>query len=177
MIHTRIRKILIFALALVLLPACFFARTEALAASAPLNLVDFFSEHSRLDLEPYRGKALFLNFFTEWCPYCMEEMPDIKQAFEAYSQDELQIILVHVWDGEDASHSESIRTRFGLEALTFFEDEDRGLAQLVGLPGYPTSLFIDKEGHQHTGTSGQLSYEQIAKVLDAMGVAKTPAAQ
>ncbi|MEG1776926.1 MAG: TlpA disulfide reductase family protein, partial [Clostridia bacterium] len=82
----------------------------AVAAEAPAEEQTPFqiiSEVSKLDLTPYAGKAVFLNFFTEWCPYCMEEMADIKKVFETYSPDDLQIILVHVWDGEDEKNTAS----------------------------------------------------------------------
>jgi thiol-disulfide isomerase/thioredoxin len=127
---------------------------------------------SKLDLTPYKGKAIFLNFFTEWCPYCMQEMPAIKTIFNTYSQEELQIILVHVWDGEDERNTESIRQTYGLQDMTFFEDQDMGLARLVGLPGYPTSIFIDKDGYLEAGIPSALSLEQMAQAMESMGVSK-----
>ena len=62
-----------------------------LLAAAPLapaeeapNVTDLLNSYTELDLTPYRGKAVFLNFFTEWCYYCMQEMPDIKTMYETY---------------------------------------------------------------------------------------------
>lgn len=139
-------------------------------------VLDLFKD-TKLDLTPYAGKAIFLNFFTEWCPFCMQEMPEIKKIFQDYSAQELQIILVHVWDGEDEKNSQSIRETYGLEDMTFFEDEDRMLAQLIGIPGYPTSLFIDKDGNLETAAASALTYENMAQIMDGMGVAKAQAPQ
>ncbi|MEG2316991.1 MAG: TlpA disulfide reductase family protein [Clostridia bacterium] len=152
----------------------------AVAAEAPAEEQTPFqiiSEVSKLDLTPYAGKAVFLNFFTEWCPYCMEEMADIKKVFETYSPDDLQIILVHVWDGEDEKNTASIRKDHKLEELTFFEDEDMELARLVGLQGYPASLFFDKEGDLAFGANYALSYDDMAKQMDSMDVAKSELAK
>lgn len=127
---------------------------------------------SPIDLSPYAGKAIFLNFFTEWCGNCMREMPEIKKIFEEYRRDELEIILVHVWDGEDERNSESVRETFGLEDMTFFEDQDIGLTQFVGLQYYPTSIFIDKDGYLVAALAQALTYEQMETVMEEMGVGK-----
>ncbi len=126
---------------------------------------------TKLDLTQYKGKAIWLNFFTGWCGYCMTEMPFIRQAFDAYSPDEVAILLIHVWDGENADDSAAIVKRFGLEGMTVIEDEDMALSGKVGLSGYPTSIFIDKQGYVKTGTYG-LEYSQMAEILDGLGVAK-----
>ncbi len=130
-----------------------------------------------LDLTPYKGKAIFLNFFTEWCPYCMEEMGSIKKLFDTYSTDELQIVLVHVWDGEDATNTENVKKTYGMEDMTFFEDEKKAIASWLEIPGYPTSLFLDKEGYLHTALAQAMTYEDMAKIVEEMGVQKalTPA--
>lgn len=127
---------------------------------------------SSIDLSPYEGKAVFLNFFTEWCGYCMREMPEIKKIFEEYRRDELEIILVHVWNGEDERNSESVRETFGLEEMTFFEDQDMGLSQFVGLQYFPTSIFIDKDGYLVAALSQALTYEQMVTIMEEMGIGK-----
>lgn len=167
---TRRRLPLLLTL-LLALTLCLPALAAESAEEEKIYLLDAFIG-TKLDLTPYEGKAILLNFFTEWCPYCMQEMPDIKKAFETYSPDQLEIILIHVWDGEDETNSENIRTKFGLEEMHFFEDEDMMIAGLVGIPGYPTSIFIDKEGN-FAGFYGQaMTEEMLARALDAMGVAK-----
>lgn len=163
-----IRRILSLALAAMLLAAVPTALAQE--QRRKINLLEYF-QGSELDLSPYRGKALFLNFFTEWCPYCMEEMDAIKQVFDTYSQDELQIILVHAWSGEDASNTENVKARYGMEEMTFFEDEAMSISGLVGLQGFPTSVFADKDGYV-TQVSYAMSYDQMAEVVEGLGVAK-----
>ena len=151
---------------------CASAPASASAQEAEkINLVEAMSV-TNLDLSPYQGKAIFLNFFTEWCPYCMQEMPDIKKIFETYDQDELQIVLVHVWDREDETHTESVKKTYGLEDMTFFEDTDRSVTQWLGIPGYPTSIFIDKDGYFHSAAPYMMTFEAIGAELDALGVAQ-----
>ena len=124
-----------------------------------------------LDVSQYKGKAIWLNFFTGWCSYCMEEMPAIKETFDTYDPNEVAIVLVHVWDGENADDSAAVVERFNLQDMILLEDEQMTLATLIGLQGYPTSVFIDKNGYLSTVTY-TLDAAGMATALDAMGVAK-----
>ena len=170
------QRVRMTALLLVLICMMTPALASASAGTPSPELLHLISENSKLDLTPYTGKAIFLNFFTEWCGNCMVEMPDIRQTFDNYSEDELQIILVHAWSGEDETNSESVRKRFGMEAMTFFEDDDMGLSQGLGVQGYyPVSIFINKEGFLHTLKIGTLSLENMESLMDEMGVARKPA--
>ena len=153
-----------------------------LLAAAPLapaeeapNVTELMNSYTELDLSPYLGKTVFINFFTEWCYYCMQEMPDIKALYDTYSEDELAIVLVHVWDGENADNTASVKGKYGMEDMTFFEDEDMMVASLVGLQGYPASLFLNPDGTLEAAANYMLTLEQMTGQLDAMGVARKAA--
>lgn len=156
---------------LLLIPALSLGEA-AQAEAQPVNAIEVLQQEGIIDLTPYEGKAIFMNFFTEWCPYCMQELPDIKKAYETYSQDDLQIILVHVWDGEDESNTERIKATYGLEEMTFFEDKDRMLSYVMGLQSYPLSVFINKDGTIHSGVMGAISPEAIQAKMAELGVAE-----
>ncbi len=162
------------ALMLVLMVAPVAALAETTAPERNANDMPYVLnafDGTTLDLSQYKGKAVWLNYFTGWCQYCMVEMPHIKQAFETYSTDELAIVLIHVWNGEDADDSAEVVKQFGLEAMTMVEDTDMTLSTIVGLTGYPTSIFIDKEGYL-AKVINALDYDGMAEIIDGMGVAK-----
>ena len=137
-----------------------------LLAAAPLapaeeapNVTQLMNSHTSLDLSPY----------------CMQEMPDIKTLYDTYDEDELAIVLVHVWDGENADNTASVKEKYGMEDMTFFEDEDMLVASLVGLQGYPASLFLNPDGTLEAAANYMLTLEQMTGQLDAMGVARKAA--
>ena len=150
--------------------------TENEAESQPVYVLDYF-KGSTLDVSLYEGKALFLNFFTEWCPYCMEEMPDIKKIYDTYDPGSLEIILVHPWDGEDASNTASVVETYGLQGITTLEDEDLSLSNLVGIPGYPTSIVIDAQGYLSFAQASALDFDTFSQILDGMGIPKRDVAE
>jgi len=137
--------------------------------SEPVYVVDYFAG-TALDLSQYEGKAVFLNFFTEWCPYCMEEMPDIKRIYDLYDPESLVIILVHPWDGENADNTASVVAKYGLEGITTVEDTDMAISQIVGVPGYPTSVFIDEDGYLYYAVASKLEFDTMTQLMDEMGI-------
>lgn len=164
------KQIILRAAALLLCLTCL--ALPVLAEEEPLDAVAFFQEYSDLDLTPYQGRVILLNVFTEWCPYCMQEMPDLKAVSDMYDEDAFQLVLIHPWDGEDASNSENVQKKYGLEAVPCFEDKDGRVCQLLGLEGYPASLILDAQGQPVWGCGGMTNLASLTVQLDAMGVEK-----
>ena len=125
-------------------------------------------EGTALELAQYEGKAVWVNFFTSWCGYCMEEMPDLKKIAAQY-EDELVVVLVHVWWDEDDHATAQVVSQYGLEGFPVVEDSDEAIASIVQLSGVPLSLFIQKDGYL-LGTANALSYEQMAQVMGMLGL-------
>lgn len=158
-----------------LLPLTACAETAEPQETEPLNVIDFFNQYTQLDLTPHRGKTILINFFTEWCTYCMQEMPDMKEVNDLYDPESFHMVLVHVWDGEDESNTESVKERFGMQHMNFFEDTDRMAASAAGVPGYPATLIVGPDGTLIGAQSGMLTLDVLTEFLDSMGVERVAA--
>lgn len=169
---TGLKRWLALLLTVALFPLVAVAETASApeATTARYYMPDYFAQTS-LDLTQYKGKAVYLNFFTGWCQYCMEEMPDIKRFYDAYSSDDVALILVHAWSGENADDSAAVVEQFGLQGIPMIEDEDLTLTSMF-VQGFPTSMFIDPEGYmtieQYQG--GMITYDIMTEQLAAMGI-------
>ena len=141
------------------------------------TVTEFLKQYTTLDLTEHLGKTVLINFFTEWCPYCMQEMPDLKAVNDLYDPGSFQMVLVHVWDGEDETSTENVKEKFGMEHMTFFEDTDRLVASVVGLQGYPATLVISPDGTLNAAQSGMVTLEALTSHLDATGVKRAEEAQ
>ena len=153
------------------LPFASFAQEE----NAAPNVTELLKEYTKLDLTPYLGKTVLVNFFTEWCVYCMQEMPDVKKVAEMYDEEAFQVVLVHPWQNEDASNTESVKAKFGMENVVFFEDEDSLVTSVIGVPGFPTSLFLNPDGTIAGAAPFMLTLDQLTMQLDQMGVPRKAA--
>ena len=169
--HLRLLALLLC----MLLPLSACAETAVPEDQSVPNVTEILKEYTTLDLTEHLGKTVLLNFFTEWCGYCMKEMPDMKEVNDLYDPESFQMILVHVWDGEDATNTENVKERFGMQHMTFWEDTDRMVASVVGVPGYPATLILNPDGTLAAGQSGMLTYDVLTAYLDEMGVERAAA--
>ena len=136
------------------------------------NVTDLLFKYTELDLNPYKGKTVLLNFFTEWCYYCMQEMPDLERVNDMYDPEQFQMVLVHVWDGEDETATENVKQKFGMEDMVFFEDTDRMVASAVGLMGYPATILVNPDGTLAYAVNSMVTEEWLTTALDEMQVSR-----
>ena len=48
----------------------------------------------QVNLNDYKGKTLFINFWATWCKPCLEEMPTIQNAMELLKDDNIGFLFV-----------------------------------------------------------------------------------
>ncbi|GMQ55622.1 hypothetical protein AN1V17_00140 [Vallitalea sediminicola] len=99
-------------------------------------------------LSDYKGELVFVNFFTTWCGYCKDEMPDFQKIHEKYKDDDVAIIAVDVQhDASEKPIDEVIKWADNL-GVTFpvVFDEDGTATDNYYINGYPTTYVISKEG-------------------------------
>lgn len=115
------------------------------------------------------GKVIYLNFFTSWCPYCVQEMGDLKKLQEKYGED-LALILVHVPDNDPEEDALQYMKDNGFDSLRMAEDAKFFLANYYQLEGYPLSVVIDKQGYLAVYQPGAMTLEQMEQAVQAAGL-------
>lgn len=127
---------------------------------------------SPMTFSDLKGKVVYLNFFTSWCPPCKEELPDILKLQQTYGE-ELAVVLIHVPDRDTEDAARKYLKDNGLDSLRMVEDKDFLLTSFYQLEGYPLSVFIDKDGYLAAYQSGGLTYEMMETALQMAGI-QTP---
>jgi thiol-disulfide isomerase/thioredoxin len=125
-------------------------------------------EGKPLDLTPYKGKVVLVDFWPSWCPPCRESFPWLNKISEEKAAQGLIVLGVNVdEDSQDAK-------QFLVENKAIFNtlyDPTAQYASYYKLVGMPTTLIFDRQGklaHQHSGfeKSKTEDYEQaIDQVL------------
>lgn len=70
---------------------------EQVNADYNLSLVSFNNEF--VNMEEYKGKVIFLNFWASWCPPCRAEMPTIQALYKKVKADSnVKFIMVSLDD-------------------------------------------------------------------------------
>ncbi|MBC7960582.1 MAG: TlpA family protein disulfide reductase [Vallitaleaceae bacterium] len=122
-----------------------------------------------ISLADHKGKLLFLNFFTTWCGFCMDEMPEFQKAYEKYG-DDLQIIIVDVnFDPGEKSIEEVVKWYDdGGYTFPMVIDEDgvKTEAFYPYIQGYPTTFVYGPDGGFIGYLSGALDEATIAQIVE-----------
>jgi thiol-disulfide isomerase/thioredoxin len=137
------------------------------AKGMPYLLNDF--EGSPIIFSELKGKVVYLNFFTSWCPYCVQELGDLKKLQEKYGE-ALALILVHVPDNDPEETARQYLKDNGYDALRVAEDANFFLANYYQLQGYPLSVIIDREGFLAAYQPGALTFEQMEQAVQSAGL-------
>ncbi|CAA6818047.1 MAG: TlpA family protein disulfide reductase [uncultured Thiotrichaceae bacterium] len=121
-----------------------------------------------IDLTPYKGKVVLVDFWASWCPPCRESFPWLNKTHSAKSGSDLVILGVNV--DENKEDAEQFLKENKAHFKIIFDTKGQH-ATYYKLPGMPTTLIFDRDGklvHQHAGfkTSEINEYEAtIDKIL------------
>ncbi|MBO0359377.1 TlpA family protein disulfide reductase [Hymenobacter sp. BT186] len=96
-----------------------------------------------LTLETLRGKVVVLNFWFVNCPYCLEEMPNLKRVVTSYQPQDSVVFLSFALDKpERLKKFLEQRGDFGFAVVP----EAKSFAQQFAIAGYPTTIVLNKQG-------------------------------
>lgn len=133
---------------------------------APIFVLETFDGQS-LDLATaYGTKAVVLDFWAAWCPFCVAEMPELQKAQRQYG-DDLLMIGVHRTDTEAVSTGQRFAQERGV-TYPLVKDSDGSLYRASGGLGMPVAVFIDKDGIVREVKSGPKTAEEIGEKVGAL---------
>ena len=121
-----------------------------------------------LELHDLRGKFVLLDFWTYCCINCMHILPELHKLEQAWPKN-LVVIGVHSAKFTTEQDTENIRSaiqRYKIEHAVI-NDSRHELWELFGVQAWPTVILIDPEGNAVWGTSGEITFEQVDKVIRA----------
>lgn len=121
-----------------------------------------------LRLRQLRGKVVLLDFWTYGCINCLHILPDLKRLEATYTR-ELVVIGVHTakYDHESVrAHIQQAIERYGI-THPVMNDHDGRMWDAYRVPGWPTQILIDPEGHVIQGFIGEHHRERMAHLISA----------
>ena len=95
-------------------------------------------------LADLRGKAVWINFFTTWCPPCQAEVPILRDVSERYRDRGLELVAISVQETSPADVA-AYADRYQL-GYTIGFDGSGDIFRAYKAYGLPTQLFIDEHG-------------------------------
>jgi peroxiredoxin len=131
----------------------------AIGNEAPLfTLVDI--NGNQINLESFRGKYVFLDFWAAWCRPCRMENPILKQAYDRFGGENFEIVSVSLDQTADAW--KKAVEEDGLN-WTLLHDPIGETANVYAVQTIPYTLLLDKNG---VIMQKQLRGEELLTVLE-----------
>ncbi len=94
-------------------------------------------------LDEFRGKIVFLNFWTTWCPTCITEMPSMEKLHRKLIGKNFAMVAVNI--KEPASQVKKFFEKHNLTFTALLDTTGEVSAQF-GIRAIPTTFILDKSG-------------------------------
>ena len=126
-----------------MIPRPWFAPIFAVLAMLALGVPQAACAAPGLDLSPYKGKVVYLDFWASWCAPCRQSFPWMADAQWTFRQRGVVVIAVNV------DHDRSAADRFLQEHPAEFKiiyDPSGQIASQYKVKGMPMSFVIGRDG-------------------------------
>ena len=143
------------------------AETENAKAAAPdFALQDLQGETVRLS--DLRGKTVIVNFWTTWCPPCMEEIPDLEEFYNEYIRDHPNVVLLGVNLTKEDHGEEAVKNFAKANLMTYpiLLDPEGETQKLYGILSIPTTFIVDKNGKIKQKIMGPVTKERLIEEVE-----------
>ena len=117
--------------------------TQVAPAAGPFDIGLQDLNGSTVYLSGFKGKILFLNFWTTWCQACRDEMPLMEKLYSKLKNKDFAMLAVALQ--EQASLVKKFVQDFKL-SFTVLLDSDGKAKSLFGVGTIPTTFILDREG-------------------------------
>jgi len=143
-----------------------------------INLKDMNGKN--ISLSEFKGKIVFLNFWTTWCPTCRIEMPSMEKLYQKLKNKDFAMVTINLQ--ESASQVRAFFKEFKL-TFTALLDSTGEVGASFGIRAIPTTYILDKTSRIIGRVNGPREWDSKAAIAmfeglidNDTGVAATEAA-
>ncbi len=120
----------------------------------------------KVSLRDFRGKVVFLNFWTTWCPPCIYEMPSMEALHKRFKNRGLVVLAVNSEEG--VKKVNSFIKRNGYTFLVVLDTDGSVINDSYRAVGLPTTYLIGRTGNLIGKAEGarQWDSEESLKLME-----------
>lgn len=154
-----------------------FLETKVYASSGPKapEITLLTDNEKEYNLKNYRGKVVFLNFFTSWCIYCQEELSVLNKLYKEFGENRNNVIFLGIMnpktDKYPNSRDESIEKikeylREKKQKIPTALDSSGEAFKVYRVNSYPTNIIIGKDGKIFKYIPGAMEEKELKKYIE-----------
>ncbi|MEG0250506.1 MAG: cytochrome c biogenesis protein CcdA [Peptostreptococcus sp.] len=141
--------------------------SEQRESMIPIKLKD--QNGNMVNVEDFKGKVVFINFFATWCPPCKEEIPDIENLYKdnGYNQNDVVVIGIAAPNQGREQDEEGVKNFIKEYNITYpvLMDTSGEIFNQYGAYSLPTTFLIDKESKVYGYVSGAIPRDTMDKAI------------
>jgi len=149
--NKTLRRLLIITPALLLIPGLLIAGCSSDSQTQSTAIIgepapDFTLQNldgESVSFSDFEGRPVLINFWNTGCPPCRGEMPYLQEVYDEQRDTELVLLTINI--GQSVSTVKDFLEENNL-ALPVLLDSDGDVTRRYGMPGIPTTFFIDRDG-------------------------------
>jgi thiol-disulfide isomerase/thioredoxin len=126
------------------------AMAAFLVRPKPLDLPDISfvdGEGATKSLNDWRGRVVLLNIWATWCLPCREEMAALDKLQAELGGKDFQVVAVNI-DRGGGDKPKNFLAETGATHLSLYTDPTGKLFAALKAVGMPTTLLLDRDGHE-----------------------------
>jgi peroxiredoxin len=103
-------------------------------------------EGEEFKLSSFRGKnPVYLVFWATWCPYCVKEIPRLKELYAKLAPRGLKILAINISYNDPLLRVQTFQKKYELPYPILY-DNNAVVSRQYGVIGVPYSVLIDRSG-------------------------------
>ena len=110
-----------------------------------------------VDLNNYKTKTVFINFWATWCKPCIEEMPTIKNAMNSFKNKNIEFLFASDETRDEIQSFEAVHN-YKLNYLI------AGNMEELNIMGLPTTFIFNKNGKLVFSEMGYRKWDDPANI-------------
>jgi cytochrome c biogenesis protein CcmG/thiol:disulfide interchange protein DsbE len=115
-------------------------------------------------------KAVFIQFWTSWCPPCNAEAPEIQKLYSTLG-DRIDFIAINSTYYDEMTNAKKFIEDYRWTVPVLF-DIDGKVTKLYRSTGFPTSFLVDKHGKIKDIQYGMVEESELARKLTKLSTEK-----
>ncbi len=136
------------------------AAVEIGKVAPSFSLVDI--NGKTINLESFRGKYVFIDFWAGWCRPCREENPVLRKVYQKFGGKDFEIVSISL-DRSEEDWKKAVKED-GLN-WTLLHDSIGDIAQLYNVQSIPNTLLLNPNGEI---VEKQIRGQELMEILDGL---------